>query len=88
MSGKLRRMTSQPQNAVLAAVDELQGVLSLAEVLLHTGKTLDLQGLDKEVAGICEAAAALPPDQGRAARPALADLLRQVEALHAQLARR
>lgn len=81
-------MTSQPQNAVLAAVNELHGVLSLAEVLLLTGKSLDLQGLDKEVAGICEAAAALPSEEGRAARPALSELLKQVEALHAQLARR
>lgn len=81
-------MTRQPQNAVLAAVDELHGVLSLAEVLLLTGKSLDLQGLDREVAGICEAATALPAEEGRAARPALAGLLTQVEALHARLAQR
>jgi hypothetical protein len=78
-------MTSTPQKAVLAAVDELHGVLSLAEVLLITGRTLDLSGLDREVAAICDAVAALPAEEGRAARPALTDLLRQVEGLHGQL---
>ena len=78
-------MTSTPQKAVLAAVDELHGVLSLAEVLLMTGKTLDLQGLEKEVAGICASATALPAEQGRLARGALVDLLAQVEVLHGRL---
>ena len=81
-------MTSTPQKAVLAAVDELHGVLSLAEVLLMTGRRLDLQGLDKEVASICTATAGLPPEEGRAARPALADLLAQVEVLHGRLSAR
>lgn len=81
-------MTSTPQKAVLAAVDELHGVLSLAEVLLLTGRSLDLQGLDKEVETICSAAAALPPEEGRVALPALADLLKQVDGLHGRLSAR
>ncbi|SHI81914.1 hypothetical protein SAMN02745194_01157 [Roseomonas rosea] len=78
-------MTCTPQNAVLAAVDELHGVLSVAEALLLAGRRLDLQGLDQEVAAICAAATLLPPEQGRATRPALCELLAQVEGLHARL---
>lgn len=78
-------MTRTPQNAVLAAVDELHGVLSLAEALLLAGRGLDLQGLEKEVATICAAVAALPPEDGRATRPALSGLLIQVEELRTRL---
>jgi hypothetical protein len=78
-------MDSTPQNAVLAAVDELHGVLSLAEALLLAGRTLDLHGLEAEVAAICDAVGALPPEAGRAARPALSGLLTQVEELHGRL---
>lgn len=86
--GKLCRMTSRtPQNAVLAAVDELHGVLSLAEALLLAGRSLDLQGLETEVRAICDAAAALPPEEGRGLRGALAGLLSQVEGLRSRLAR-
>ncbi|HEY8612812.1 MAG TPA: hypothetical protein VIL69_16185 [Roseomonas sp.] len=76
-----------PQNAVLAAVDELHGVLSLAEVLLLAGRSLDLQGLEKEVATLCAAAAALPREEGAAARSSLSGLLTQVEQLHARFSR-
>ncbi|WP_159349499.1 hypothetical protein [Roseomonas harenae] len=77
-------MTSTPQNAVLAAAEELDGVLSLARLLLLSGRSLDLHGLDKEVATICDAAA-LPPEEGRAARPTLSGLLAKVEGLHTHL---
>ena len=81
-------MTSTPQNAVVAAVDELHGVLSLAEILLLAGRSLDLAGLDREVAALCGAVTALPTEEGRAARPALSGLLTQVEGLHARLSPR
>jgi hypothetical protein len=78
-------MSRTPQNAVLAAVDELHGVLSLAEALLLTGRDLDLQGLQGEVATICATVMALPPEDGRAMRPALSGLLAQVEELRGRL---
>ncbi|MBP0446237.1 hypothetical protein J8J14_15800 [Roseomonas sp. SSH11] len=78
-------MDRTPQNAVLAAVDELHGVLSLAEALLLTGRELDLIGLEAEVSAICAAAAGLPPEEGRGLRAALSALLRQVEGLQASL---
>ena len=78
-------MTSTPQKAVLAAVDELHGVLSLAEILLLAGRDLDLGGLDREVAALCGAVAALPAEEGRGARGPLSGLLTQVEGLHARL---
>jgi hypothetical protein len=80
-------MTSTPQKAVLAAVDELHGVLSLAEALFLAGRAVDLQGLDREVASLCAAAATLPPDQGRATRQALVALLAQVDELQTRFAR-
>ncbi|WP_338663203.1 hypothetical protein VQH23_24085 [Pararoseomonas sp. SCSIO 73927] len=80
-------MTSTPQNAVLAAVDELHGVLSLAEVLLQGGRDLDLQGLEGEVAALCDAALALPREEGRLTRPALAGLLAQVDGLRSRICR-
>ncbi|WP_424134045.1 hypothetical protein [Roseomonas chloroacetimidivorans] len=78
-------MTRTPQNAVLAAADELQGVLGLAELLLLSGRRLDLRGLDGEVAALCAAAAALPAEEGRSARPALTSLLARVEGLLSHL---
>ncbi|MBP0492486.1 hypothetical protein [Roseomonas indoligenes] len=80
-------MTSTPQNAVLAAVDELHGVLSLAEALLQGGRDLDLQGLEREVGTLCDAALALPREEGRATRPALAGLLAQVNGLRSRMSR-
>ncbi|MCR0980671.1 hypothetical protein [Roseomonas populi] len=80
-------MTSTPQNAVLTAVDELHGVLSLAEALLLGGRDLDLQGLEGEVATLCDAALALPPEEGRATRPALTGLLAQVNGLRSRISR-
>lgn len=80
-------MERTPQNAVLGAVDELHGVLSLADALLMAGRELDLAGLEGEVAALCAAVAALPADQARAARPALAGLLSVVEGLRGRLLR-
>ena len=81
-------MNSTPQNAVLTAVDELHGVLSRAEALLLAGRQLDLQGLDAEVASICDAVKQLSPGEARAARPALSTLLSMVDGLHARLSGR
>lgn len=67
--------------AVRRAAASAEGTLALAEALVASGRAVDLAGLDREVAGLCAAAAALPPAEGRALRGDLAVLLARVDSL-------
>lgn len=65
--------------AVRAAIDSLRGTLQLAAALMHVGRQVDLAGLDQEAARLCAALAILPEAEGQALRPALEDLLREID---------
>ncbi len=77
----------KPQDAVRAAAQGLGGLLSVAEGLLRAGRTVDLDGLERDAASLCAAAMALPPDHGRALRGELAVLMANVDSLIARLRR-
>ena len=73
--------------AVLAAIKAMGESLTQAEASLAEGYTLDLTGLDAEIARLCAAAEAAPPAMAPALRRNLVDLLAQVESLQAALPR-
>lgn len=78
-------MTSMHQEAVGAAIRSMGDTLSMAEALLHSGRAIDLAGLEREVASLCAAAVTLPAAEGRALRGELAGLMLQVEKIEGRL---
>jgi len=78
---------SQHRDMVRAAIQAMQGTLTVADALLRHGRAIDLAGLDQEVVRICAAALALPAEDGSALRDDLALLLDQTVGLEAQLRR-
>lgn len=72
--------------ATLAAIESLQGTLSMARALVLAGRRVDLGGLDREAARLCAAVACMPGDSGQALLPYLLTLTREVEALSLCLA--
>ena len=73
--------------AVLSAIKAMGESLTQAEASLAEGYTLDLTGLDAEIARLCAAAAAAPAAMAPALRRNLEALLVQVERLQAALPR-
>jgi len=73
--------------AVLAAIKAMGESLTRAEASLAEGYTLDLTGLDAEIARLCAAAGATPVAMAPALRRNLEALLVQVERLQAALPR-
>ena len=67
--------------ATLAAIDSLQGTLTMARALVLAGREVDLAGLDREAARLCAAVACMPGDSGQALLPSLIGLTREVDAL-------
>ncbi|MCB4823700.1 hypothetical protein [Roseicella aerolata] len=63
----------------------MHGTLLLARALVESGRQIDLTGLDAGAAALCAAIATLPPESARPLRPALLELLAQVEGLGAAL---
>jgi hypothetical protein len=78
-------MIKGPAEAVLAAIDSLHGTVTMARVLVQSGRTIDLAGLDAEAMMLCAAVAGLPKSTGKLLRPALEALVREVEGLAATL---
>ncbi|MGG5807983.1 hypothetical protein [Falsiroseomonas sp. CW058] len=74
--------------AVRAAIESLDGTVAIARALVEGGRRVDLAGLDRDATALCAAVMALEPDSARDLRPALEALLRQVDALIAEMARR
>jgi hypothetical protein len=70
-----------PDTPAVRLLEQLGGVLRLARVLAAARRPLDLAGLDDLAGRLCAAALDLPPEQGRALRPALTDLLGELDAL-------
>lgn len=76
--------TQQPSlevAATLAAIDSLQGTLTMARALVLAGREVDLAGLDSEAARLCAAVACMPGDSGQALLPSLIGLAYELDAL-------
>lgn len=67
--------------AAAAAVDFMDGMLGVARGLLEGGRRVDLTGLDREMATLCTAVLLLDPEDRRALRPAMEELLRRLDSL-------
>ena len=66
---------------VALLLDQFGGMLALAHALAVSRRPLDLAGLTDLAGRLCAACLDLPPEQGRALRPRLAELLGEVDAL-------
>ena len=73
--------------AVLAAIKAMGESLTRAEASLAEGHTLDLAGLDGEIARLCAAAQAATPAMAPALRRGLTGLLAQLDRLRMALRR-
>jgi class 3 adenylate cyclase len=73
--------------AVQAAIEAMGGTVLMARALVESGRRVDLEGLDRDATALCAAVLGLSGGQGRLLRPALEQLLRQVDALLAEVAR-
>ena len=58
---------------------------ALRKTVVRGGDMVDLSGLDRDVATICNKAVALPPDQAREVQPLMAELIGSLEQLSAAL---
>lgn len=67
--------------ATLAAIDSLQGTLTMARALVLAGRQVELAGLDREAARLCAAVACLPGDSGQVLIGSLVGLTREIDAL-------
>jgi hypothetical protein len=72
--------------AVRAAIDSLGGTVAVARALVEGGRRVDLAGLERDCAMLCAALMSLQPHDARRLRPALEDLLFQVNRLAADIA--
>jgi hypothetical protein len=66
--------------------DGIAATLRMARAMVEGQRDVDLQGLDGMIGLLCARALDLPPDQGRALRPRLIELLADVDALAGALA--
>jgi hypothetical protein len=69
-------------------VETMAATLLLARALLAAGHRIDLDGVEREIGDLCAETVGLPRADGQALRPALEHLLREVEALEADIADR
>ena len=75
-----------PAAIIGAAIEAMGGTLTVARALIAAGRRVDLTGLDREIATVCAATMALPESEGRALRPLLVGLERDLGMLQAALA--
>jgi hypothetical protein len=74
--------------ATAMVADTMAATLILARALVTSGHRIDLDGVEREIGDLCAETVALPRDQGVLLRPALEQLLREVEALESDLSAR
>lgn len=73
--------------AVQAAIETMGATVAMARALVQGGRRVDLAGLDRDATALCAAVLVLDRDSGRALRPALEALLRQLDHLSAEVTR-
>lgn len=70
---------------IRAKMEKLTDFIREAEATVRGGKMVDLSGLDREVAVICNKAVALPPLEARDIQPIMAELIGNLEHLSSAL---
>lgn len=67
--------------ATLAAIDSMQGTLTLARALVEAGRQVDLAGLEREAERLCAALACLPEGSATQLRAPLHGLAQELDRL-------
>lgn len=62
-------------------MENLKTFIQDAEASVRDGKMVDLSGLDKEVAALCQRAISLPPQEARDLQPLMAEMIGDLERL-------
>ena len=70
---------------VAAAAAAFLSAVAMARTLALEGRRLDLKGLEREAAALCDAVMALPRDEAREVLPRLAMVEQEITALMAVL---
>jgi hypothetical protein len=69
-------------------IEDLEIEIAITRTLVEAGHDVDLAGFERQIGLLCAQALDLPPDQGRAVRQDLVDLLEEVNTLACELAPR
>ena len=83
-----RTDTATPLETLRACLEQLSHTLGITGSLVRAGRDVDLKGLEAEIGFVCARALDLPPEDGRAVRPALIGLRAQLDAVTAILSAR
>ncbi len=62
-------------------MQELTSFVIQANNTINAGQMVDLQGLDDEVASLCDRTLALPPEQAAQIQPLMAEMISNLEEL-------
>ena len=76
-----------PARDVAGYIADLLKTIALATALTKAGRRVDLAGLEHAVGVLCAKTLDLMPNEGRALRPALIELVRALDALMAAMPR-
>ncbi|HTR16585.1 MAG TPA: hypothetical protein VMI52_06070 [Acetobacteraceae bacterium] len=73
------------RDAVLHLAGSAARTLSIARILTESGRRVDLTGVENMIGLLCAKALDLPPELGSGVRPALRQVLTELDTLHALL---
>ncbi|MEM6781597.1 MAG: hypothetical protein AAF569_07015 [Pseudomonadota bacterium] len=73
-------MSDNPQD-IKTRMQELTSFVVQANDTINAGQMVDLQGLDDEVASLCDRTLALPPQQAADIQPLMAEMISKLEEL-------
>lgn len=76
---KTRAMSDKED--IKSRMQELSAFIDEANTQVSGGQMVDLQGLDDEVASLCERTLALPPQDAVEVQPLMADMITKLEDL-------
>jgi len=80
-----RQRQAPDARTVAAATSAFLSAVSMARTLALEGRRLDLKGLEREAAALCDAVLALPREEAREVLPSLAMVEQEITALMAAL---
>lgn len=72
---------TQSRDQIETRLDELTAFIEEAAASVQDGKMVGLHHLDDEIAGLCDAAVALPPNEAARVQPKMATMIKRLEEL-------
>ena len=83
--GPAQPASFDPAHAVARYIEDLRKTIAVATALTKARRRIDLAGLEQAVGVLCAKTLDLMPDEGRALRPALINLVQALDALIAAM---